>query len=378
MAHGLNSVLKRGVSGVQGCKSEGKTGIGSRRIFPPHFKLQVLDSYRNDADCKGNQRATARKYGIHRRQIQKWLQVENVLRNSVNKGSSGSGTAPGPKSADCGNANNNGGEIPEARKCGIDVALSNRQRDDVGCADMCPPAATSGVPDARVPSLAPPYGALDYTTHSRRSDDPAAPMDLSFKRPASRSAPVLSVSFAPLLASPLASPPLASTPSSLVSTTTTTTATHPDVWDLSTKTKTKRKCDEDRLVSPKPVKLFKPYLNDDDDDDVDHDNNDVDVDVDGDVEDRLPPSRLELVAPVKLEPLPCCPYIHDAAYYYNNNNNNNNNVCDIKSEYNNVPYTLHELQPKSSIHYYYTDKTGGNCPLTIVHFHLFDSSWIWS
>nr|CAI5820499.1 unnamed protein product [Callosobruchus analis] len=78
MAHGVSSILKRP------CKSEsGGKGIGSRRIFAPHFKLQVLDSYRNDADCKGNQRATARKYGIHRRQIQKWLQAENTLRNSV-------------------------------------------------------------------------------------------------------------------------------------------------------------------------------------------------------------------------------------------------------------------------------------------------------
>lgn len=58
-------------------------GAGSRRIFSPVFKLQVLDSYRQDADCQGNQRATARKYGIHRRQIQKWLQMETNLRLSV-------------------------------------------------------------------------------------------------------------------------------------------------------------------------------------------------------------------------------------------------------------------------------------------------------
>lgn len=56
--------------------------MGSRRIFAPAFKLKVLDSYRNDIDCRGNQRATARKYGIHRRQIQKWLQCEGNLRNS--------------------------------------------------------------------------------------------------------------------------------------------------------------------------------------------------------------------------------------------------------------------------------------------------------
>lgn len=61
---------------------EGRT-MGSRRVFAPQFKLQVLDSYRKDADCRGNQRATARKYGIHRRQIQKWLQVEASLRTAV-------------------------------------------------------------------------------------------------------------------------------------------------------------------------------------------------------------------------------------------------------------------------------------------------------
>lgn len=63
--------------------SSGTTKMGSRRIFTPQFKLQVLESYRNDIDCKGNQRATARKYGIHRRQIQKWLQCENNLRSII-------------------------------------------------------------------------------------------------------------------------------------------------------------------------------------------------------------------------------------------------------------------------------------------------------
>lgn len=116
MAHGLNAMLKRGTNTLS-CKSDGKTGIGSRRIFAPQFKLQVLDSYRNDADCKGNQRATARKYGIHRRQIQKWLQVENNLRNSVIKSKCGELIVS-----------------PEARKCGHELALrsaEHRQRDDV-------------------------------------------------------------------------------------------------------------------------------------------------------------------------------------------------------------------------------------------------------
>lgn len=120
MAHGINTSLKRGAGGLV-CKNEGKAGIGSRRIFAPQFKLQVLDSYRNDVDCKGNQRATARKYGIHRRQIQKWLQVENNLRNSVIKSNKDSTVS-----------NNNSG--PEARKCGIELALrscdQHRQLDD--------------------------------------------------------------------------------------------------------------------------------------------------------------------------------------------------------------------------------------------------------
>lgn len=34
-----------------------------------------------DPICKGNQRATARKFGIHRRQVQKWLNRENLIRN---------------------------------------------------------------------------------------------------------------------------------------------------------------------------------------------------------------------------------------------------------------------------------------------------------
>lgn len=75
-------VEKKTLSSSKNSVRENK-GAGSRRIFSPVFKLQVLDSYRQDADCQGNQRATARKYGIHRRQIQKWLQMETNLRLSV-------------------------------------------------------------------------------------------------------------------------------------------------------------------------------------------------------------------------------------------------------------------------------------------------------
>lgn len=63
--------------------------MGTRRIFPTVFKIKVLDSYRHDKDCRQNQRATARKYGIHRRQIQKWLQCEEQLRSSVENGNTG-------------------------------------------------------------------------------------------------------------------------------------------------------------------------------------------------------------------------------------------------------------------------------------------------
>ncbi|KAM7350582.1 transcriptional repressor brinker [Cochliomyia hominivorax] len=67
----------------KGINNSNSAKMGSRRIFTPQFKLQVLESYRKDSDCKGNQRATARKYNIHRRQIQKWLQCESTLRSSV-------------------------------------------------------------------------------------------------------------------------------------------------------------------------------------------------------------------------------------------------------------------------------------------------------
>ncbi|XP_053684192.1 uncharacterized protein LOC128734172 [Sabethes cyaneus] len=108
MAHGLHSMIKSEIgcsnskprvdqqqrSGAANGASSGSAGkMGSRRIFTPQFKLQVLDSYRNDGDCKGNQRATARKYGIHRRQIQKWLQVESNLRSAAANSSSSNGAA---------------------------------------------------------------------------------------------------------------------------------------------------------------------------------------------------------------------------------------------------------------------------------------------
>lgn len=135
MAHG-NMVIKRNSDGKIG------GGIGSRRIFAPQFKLQVLDSYRNDVDCKGNQRATARKYGIHRRQIQKWLQVETNLRNSVLK------MKQVTKNDD--------------RKCLSDMALSkHRQQDDTSPINVYQRGVIST--EQRVPYIHIPTSPILYT-----------------------------------------------------------------------------------------------------------------------------------------------------------------------------------------------------------------------
>lgn len=83
----MHSEQQQSVHRQQQQQNARKVGVmGSRRIFPPSFKLKVLHSYRNDMDCRGNQRATARKYGIHRRQIQKWLQCEESLKNCAENG----------------------------------------------------------------------------------------------------------------------------------------------------------------------------------------------------------------------------------------------------------------------------------------------------
>lgn len=319
MAHGLNSVLKKGVASVS-YRNEGGKGVGSRRIFAPHFKLQVLDSYRNDADCKGNQRATARKYGIHRRQIQKWLQVENTLRNSVSNANEKIITDKNLISDNRKSCNN-----------GFEMALNaNRQRDDES-------ASTASGIEARVPALtrspsAAPYPSpplpLDYTIHRRvytaspivaSSDSPLAPqyhtspIDLSFKRPNLKMPPSTPVCF-PL--SPQI--PMSSSPEP-----------HPDVWDLSTKRKCRNPSPVQTLLpnhiipennNSKPIKLFKPYL-----DDI---------------------NESESFTLTKLEP--CCPaaMIPSTESFIRNNN-----ICDVKSEYRNT-YTLHELQPKS-INYFY-------------------------
>ncbi|CAG9773010.1 unnamed protein product [Ceutorhynchus assimilis] len=213
MAHGLSSVIKR--AAVQ-CKPEGKTGVGSRRIFSPQFKLQVLDSYRNDTDCKGNQRATARKYGIHRRQIQKWLQVENTLRNGVS------------------------GKPQQ-------MALNgHRQRDD-DQRHRSASLAASTTEEARVPTLEPPTGWRQH--HQQAPTTCMVPIDLSLKKqPLTPTPPPTATVHLHLEPSP--------SPENRL-------GLHPDVWDLSTKPATeKRKLEHDDNPNKK-VKLFKPYLLDD-------------------------------------------------------------------------------------------------------------------
>lgn len=279
MAHGVSSSVKRG-SGPLSARSEGK-GIGSRRIFAPQFKLQVLDSYRNDVDCKGNQRATARKYGIHRRQIQKWLQVENNLRNSVIKGSANQTSISGVNgaSAVCANNNNNNNQIdspvnnpcPEARKC-IELALRlsdhGRQQDDLSSPDNsgAEPDVSARVigggpvgevpavmdrPDKRVPDIPQywtherayatsahpssphkPDAPLDFS-QPRRSESPclcpSAALDLSLKKPyaylriGTPAYTALIHSEPPPLPRPSPSPARPPTPRD------------PQIWDLSTK-----------------------------------------------------------------------------------------------------------------------------------------------
>merc|ERR1719481_306183 len=58
----------------------------NRRSYSLEFKVAVLDSYYNDPETRTNQRKTALKYGVNRRQIQKWLAQEETLRGSVGAG----------------------------------------------------------------------------------------------------------------------------------------------------------------------------------------------------------------------------------------------------------------------------------------------------
>ena len=66
--------------------SQGGPAKRNRRSYSLEFKVAVLDSYYSDAQTKLNQRKTALKYGVNRRQIQKWLAQEETLRGSVGAG----------------------------------------------------------------------------------------------------------------------------------------------------------------------------------------------------------------------------------------------------------------------------------------------------
>ena len=55
----------------------------NRRSYSLEFKVSVLDGYYHDQETRLNQRKTAIKYGVNRRQIQKWLAQEETLRGSV-------------------------------------------------------------------------------------------------------------------------------------------------------------------------------------------------------------------------------------------------------------------------------------------------------
>lgn len=57
--------------------------LNRRRSFSLRFKLDVLDAFHRDVGVAGNQRATARKFGINRRQVQKWLLQETELRGEI-------------------------------------------------------------------------------------------------------------------------------------------------------------------------------------------------------------------------------------------------------------------------------------------------------
>merc|ERR1719431_2044007 len=66
--------------------SQGGPAKRNRRSYSLEFKVAVLDSFYHDPETRLNQRKTAIKYGVNRRQIQKWLAQEETLRGSVGAG----------------------------------------------------------------------------------------------------------------------------------------------------------------------------------------------------------------------------------------------------------------------------------------------------
>ncbi|KAG7188048.1 hypothetical protein KM043_013214 [Ampulex compressa] len=141
--------------------------MGSRRIFAPAFKLKVLDSYRNDIDCRGNQRATARKYGIHRRQIQKWLQCEDNLRNScVESGNNGVTPSAAISSASVskpdGTVTESAGSTVTPTAPALNLSLARLHGDEL-TTQQGPPPLLPHPPHGGSPS-SPQYGSQTTTT----------------------------------------------------------------------------------------------------------------------------------------------------------------------------------------------------------------------
>ncbi|XP_024943943.1 uncharacterized protein LOC112494830 [Cephus cinctus] len=162
MAHGVSEVLAESNSTTRMTTSKHNQAqnvrktvgvMGSRRIFAPAFKLKVLDSYRNDIDCRGNQRATARKYGIHRRQIQKWLQCEDNLRSSCAE------------------------MVTSSSPVSSNSSSSSSSSSSASSTTLGSPAITEGAPTADAGSVAPLAPALNLSLARLHGDDvPPGPL----------------------------------------------------------------------------------------------------------------------------------------------------------------------------------------------------------
>ncbi|XP_031779555.1 uncharacterized protein LOC116416183 [Nasonia vitripennis] len=180
MAHGVSEVLGEGSTVVKmlaaskqqqqqqpptsmqqsGGNLRKSVGVmGSRRIFAPAFKLKVLDSYRKDIDCRGNQRATARKYGIHRRQIQKWLQCEENLRSCCSADGSSSSSS---SSSSSGSSSN------------VATPASSPQKELLLDSCVAVPPAAATVPQQHHHNGAPASPALNLSLARLHGDELAA------------------------------------------------------------------------------------------------------------------------------------------------------------------------------------------------------------
>ncbi|CAG7732592.1 unnamed protein product [Allacma fusca] len=73
----LSASLLNNITGTSGGGNS-----SARRIFTAEFKKSVVDAFTHDPECIGNQRATARKFRIHRRQVQKWIQQRSPVKVS--------------------------------------------------------------------------------------------------------------------------------------------------------------------------------------------------------------------------------------------------------------------------------------------------------